>query len=40
MLNDEDEDDIYNVVNLLDSFTFRNHLILTFEVLGDDLKTF
>lgn len=37
MLKDADPDDQYSLVHHVDNFLFRGHLIITFELLGNDL---
>jgi dual specificity tyrosine-phosphorylation-regulated kinase 2/3/4 len=37
MLRSHDQDDQYSLVHMEESMLFRNHLVITFELLGDDL---
>jgi dual specificity tyrosine-phosphorylation-regulated kinase 2/3/4 len=39
-LKDKDNDDKRNVVRILDSFVFRRHLVLSFEMLSMNLYEF
>jgi len=39
-LRDNDPDDKKNVVRIIDTFKFRSHLILTFEMLSMNLYEF
>ena len=39
-LRDSDPDDKKNIVRIIESFIFREHLILTFEMLSMDLYAF
>lgn len=36
-LREQDKDDTMNIIHMFDSFTFRNHMCITFELLGINL---
>jgi dual specificity tyrosine-phosphorylation-regulated kinase 2/3/4 len=40
MLRDDDLEDKRNIVTIRDSFTFRNHVCLSFELLSINLYQF
>lgn len=40
MLNDRDVDDSHNIVRMIDFEVFRNHLLISFELLSMNLYEF